>query len=47
MRSELLEPDSINRAIEQFGRQLRSSLAGLSNDLTEMRSRKENVRFAT
>src|SRR5208283_4328312 len=43
MRSELLEPDSINRAIEQFGRQLRSSLAGLSNDLTEMRSRKEKL----
>ena len=40
LRNELLEPDSISRAIEQLGRQLRSSLAGLSNDLTEMRSRK-------
>ena len=43
MRSELLEPDSINRTIEQFGRQLQTSLAGLSNDLTEMRSRKEKL----
>jgi hypothetical protein len=43
LRSELLEPDSINRAIEQFGRQLRSSLAGLSDDITEMRSRKEKL----
>ena len=43
LRSELLEPDSINRAIEQFGRQLWSSLAGLSSDLTEMRSRKEKL----
>ncbi len=43
LRSELLEPDSINRAIDQFGSQLRSSLAGLSNDITEMRSRKEKL----
>jgi hypothetical protein len=38
-----LEPGSINRAVEQFGQQLRSSLAGLSNEFTEMRSRKERL----
>ena len=43
LRSELLEPDSINRAIEQFGRQLRSSLAGVSDELTQMRVRKEKL----
>jgi len=43
LRSELLEPDSINRAIEQFGRQLRSSLASVSDELTKMRERKEKL----
>jgi site-specific DNA recombinase len=43
LRSELLEPDSINRAIEQFGCQLRSSLAGVSDELTQMRVRKEKL----
>jgi site-specific DNA recombinase len=43
LRSELLEPDSINRTIEQFGRQLRSSLAGVSDELTQMRERKEKL----
>jgi len=43
LRGELLEPDSINRAIEQFGRQLRSSLAGVSDELTQMRVRKEKL----
>jgi site-specific DNA recombinase len=43
LRSELLEPDSINRAIEQFGRQLRSSLAGVSDELRQMRERKEKL----
>ena len=38
-----MEPDSIDRAIEQFGRQLQSSLAGVSSEITEMRSRKEKL----
>ena len=43
LRSELLEADSIDRAIKQFGRQLESSLAGVSSEITEMRSRKEKL----
>jgi site-specific DNA recombinase len=43
LRSELLEPDSVNHTIEQFGRQLRSSLAGVSDELTQMRERKEKL----
>jgi hypothetical protein len=43
LRTELLQPESIDLAIESFGRQLRSSLANVSNELTEMRSRKEKL----
>ena len=43
LQSELLEPDSISRAIGQFGRQVRSSLAGLSDEIAEMRIRKEKL----
>jgi len=40
LRTELLQPEAIEFAVESFGRQLRSSLANVSNELTEMRSRK-------
>jgi site-specific DNA recombinase len=43
LRTELLQPESIEFAVESFGRQLRSSLANVSNELTEMRSRKEKL----
>jgi hypothetical protein len=43
LRSELLQPEAVDMAIETFGRQLRSSLASVSNELTEMRSRKERL----
>jgi len=43
LRAELLQPEVVDLAIESFGRQLRSSLAGVSNELTEMRSRKERL----
>src|SRR5208282_2012610 len=43
LRAELLQPESIEFAIETFGRQLRSSLASVSNELGEMRSRKEKL----
>ena len=38
-----MEADSIDRVIKQFGRQLESSLAGVSSEITEMRSRKEKL----
>ena len=40
---ELLQPEAVELAIEAFGRQLRSSLANVSNELGEMRSRKEKL----
>jgi hypothetical protein len=40
---ELLQPEVVDFAIESFGRQLRSSLASVSNELTEMRARKEKL----
>ena len=43
LRTELLQPEAVDMAIESFGRQLRSSLADVSNELTEMRSRKEKL----
>jgi DNA invertase Pin-like site-specific DNA recombinase len=43
LQTELLQPQAIELAIESFGRQLRSSLANMSNELTEMRSRKEKL----
>jgi hypothetical protein len=43
LRAELLRPEAIDMAIESFGRLLRTALAGVSNELTEMRSRKEKL----
>ena len=43
LRAELSQPEEIEFAIEIFGRQLRSSLASVSNQLGEMRSRKEKL----
>jgi site-specific DNA recombinase len=43
LRAELLHPEAIELAIEVFGRQLRSSLESMSNELGEMRSRKEKL----
>jgi hypothetical protein len=43
LRTELLQPEVVDLAIESFGRQLRSSLASVSNELTEMQSRKERL----
>ena len=40
---ELLQPEAVELAIEAFGRQLRSSLASVSNEIGEMRSRKEKL----
>jgi site-specific DNA recombinase len=41
LQSELLQPEVIDYAVSAFGRQLRSALATLSEDLTAMRRRKE------
>jgi hypothetical protein len=43
LKTELLQPEVVDMAIESFGRQLRSSLANVSNELTEMRARKEKL----
>jgi len=43
LRAELSQPEEIEFAIEIFRRQLRSSLASVSNQLGEMRSRKEKL----
>jgi site-specific DNA recombinase len=43
LRTELLQPESIELAVESFGRQLRAALADVSSELTEMRSRKERL----
>ena len=43
LQKDLLQPDRINFAIEEFGRQLRLSLGNLSDELTGMRLRKEKL----
>jgi chromosome segregation ATPase len=43
LEHDLLQPDRLNFAIEEFGRQLRSSLGNLSDELSEMRQRKEKL----
>ncbi len=43
LANDLLQPDRINFSIEEFGRQLRSSLGNLSDELSEMRHRKERL----
>jgi hypothetical protein len=41
LQSELLQPEVIDYAVSAFGRQLRTALATLSDDLAAMRRRKE------
>jgi signal transduction histidine kinase len=41
LQSELLQPEVIDYAVSEFGRQLRTALATLSDDLAAMRRRKE------
>lgn len=43
LQTELLQPESINFAITEFGRQLVSSLANISSELVQMRQRKEKL----
>ena len=43
LEQDLLQPDRLNFAIEEFGRQLRSSLGNLSDELAGMRQRKEKL----
>jgi site-specific DNA recombinase len=43
LQEDLLQPDRINFAVEEFGRQLRLSLDGLTDELSEMRLRKERL----
>ncbi len=43
LQDDLLQPDRIDFAVEEFGRQLRSSLHNLTDELSEMRQRKEKL----
>ena len=43
LQEDLLQPDRINFAVEEFGRQLRLSLGNLTDELAEMRVRKEKM----
>lgn len=43
LKDDLLRPEAVAFAIEEFGRQLRSGLTSLSGDIAEMRSRKEKL----
>jgi site-specific DNA recombinase len=43
LQSELLQPEVIDYAVSAFGRQLRTALATLSDDLAAMRRRKELI----
>ena len=41
LQSELLQPEVVNYAVSEFGRQLRTALHSVSDDLAAMRRRKE------
>ncbi len=43
LQQDLWQPDRINLAVEELGRQLRSSLGSLSGELAHMRVRKEKL----
>jgi site-specific DNA recombinase len=43
LQEDLLQPDRITFAVEEFGRQLRQSLGNLTDELSEMRLRKEKL----
>jgi len=43
LQSELWRPEEIENAMEEFGRQLRAALKGMSGELTQMRERKEKL----
>jgi site-specific DNA recombinase len=43
LQAELLQPEEINLAISEFGRQLSSSLKGISSELVQMRQRKDKL----
>jgi hypothetical protein len=43
LQTELLQPEAIDFAIAEFGRQLVSSLANISGELVQMRQRKEKL----
>lgn len=43
LQSELLRPEVIDYAIGEFGRQLRTALAGLSGDVADLRKQKERL----
>jgi site-specific DNA recombinase len=44
LQSELLQPEVIDYAIGEFGRQLQAVLAGLSGDIGDLRKRKEQLK---
>jgi DNA invertase Pin-like site-specific DNA recombinase len=43
LKDDLLRPESVAYVIEEFGRQLRTSLESLSSDVAQWRSRKEKL----
>ena len=43
LQEELWRPEEIENAMQEFGRQLRASLDGVSGELTQMRQRKEKL----
>jgi hypothetical protein len=43
LQSELLQPEEIDYAIGEFGRQLKTALANLSGDVADLRKRKEQL----
>ena len=43
LQAELWRPEEIENAMQEFGRQLRASLDGMSGELAQMRQRKEKL----
>jgi site-specific DNA recombinase len=43
LKNELLHPEVVSLAVEEFGKVLRSNLASLSGDIAKMRQRKEKL----
>ena len=43
LQAELLQPEAVNLAIAEFGRQLGASLSSISSELVQMRQRKEKL----
>jgi site-specific DNA recombinase len=43
LQSQLLQPGVIDYAVSEFGRQLRAAVSGISDDMTGLRKRKEEL----